>query len=469
MARNPTNTAVLQITPGYLAYTRATPLPGGGFSVIDSGTEYGAWKSEDGSLGKALKEFVQRHELGEDRIFLVLPRHEAAARILDLPARDPEELRGMVHFGAEEIVPFPLEELLTSYCVLDSLPENSSRVLAVVVRKAVVESLIDIASGAGLRVEQILFSTACLLTGLSQLKLPAATAALHVSPDGFEVAVLRDGKMAFGRGLAQPVAAGPGTVDPQAIEDLATELRNSLSAYRRDSADSERASQIMLSATGLDGGAIAGPLEAALGIPVTGVQDCVTEGALKAAFGDRTHRIALMPETELRRRAAAGTRSRLVRLGVAAAVAFVATAALYAQTVIQRQAYIRELDARAEELRPVARTLLAKRHQLRLIEERVARSLSPILALSEIAAIAPDEGVNFNRLSFEHDEGIVVSGSATSPALFDGVIDGIRGVGASTFSQFARARELYRTERVERNERVWDFAITIPFSEEDAP
>jgi hypothetical protein len=67
-------------------------------------------------------------------------------------------------------------------------------------------------------------------------------------------------------------------------------------------------------------------------------------------------------------------RSRAMRLGIAAAVAIAATVALYAQTTMQRGAYIEELDARAEQLRPIARTLLTKRQQLRMIEERVDRS-----------------------------------------------------------------------------------------------
>jgi hypothetical protein len=182
-------------------------------------------------------------------------------------------------------------------------------------------------------------------------------------------------------------------------------------------------------------------------------------------LGDRTYHVSLIPESELRRRTAARARTRLVRFGAAAAVAVLSAAALYAQVFVQRRDYVRELDARAEQLRPVARTLLAKRQQLKLIQDQVDRSFSPLRILNEIAGVAPDSGVNFSRFSFDQHDGVVAQGSAVNPKLFDDLIDNIRGADLDAFPQLARARELYRTARVERSRQVWDFAVTIPFAE----
>ena len=165
MARSTSHVTALQFAPGHLAFTRARATDQG-FETEGSVIEYGDWDPSSGALASALADFVKRHGLADDALYYVLPRHEAAARILELPSQDAEEMRGMVHLSAEEIVPYPLNELLTSYTVLESLSGGSSRVLAVVVKKSVVESALDIISSAGLHVEQVLLSTASILTAV---------------------------------------------------------------------------------------------------------------------------------------------------------------------------------------------------------------------------------------------------------------------------------------------------------------
>jgi len=464
VARSSAHVTALQFAPGYLAFTRARATDQG-FAAEGSVVEFGDWDPASGALSAALSDFVKRHALSDDTLYYVLPRHEAAARILELPSQDAEEIRGMVHLSAEEIVPFPLNELLTSYTILESLPGGVSRVLAVVVKKSVVESTLDVISSAGLRVEQVLLSTASILTALQTESLPAATAVLHVVPDGFEIAVLREGTLVFSRGLGQTVATGSEVLASESIEDLVAECRASLGSYRRDSADGGAVAEIRLSATGVDPSTLAPALEAATSIPVRLAGDLVSTGSLASALGDRRFHIALLPEAELKRRAAAGMRNTAMRLGIAAAVALAATLGVYFEVVVQRSAYIEELDARAEQLRPIARTLLTKRQQLRMIEDRVDRTLSPLRLVAEVAEIAPQDGMNINRVKFDREDSMVVTGSATDPKLFDTLIDGIRAAGGSTYPQFARARELYRQVRMERGQQVWDFAVTIPFQE----
>ncbi len=463
MARNASHVTALQFAPGYLAFTRARAADQG-FRTEGSAVDHGQWDPSDGSLARALGEFVRRHGLADDALHYVLPRHEAAARIVELPSQNADELRGMVHLSAEEIVPYPLDELLTAYTVLEALPGGSSRVLAVVVKKSVVESALNVIAAAGLQVEQVLFSTAALITALDRASLPTAAAVLHVLPDGFEVAVLREGSLASSRGLSMTIGTAPSA---DVVNDLVSEFRASLGSSRRESPDAAPVSEILLSSTGVDTTELLPALQAVAGVPVRPGHDLVAYGAIADAFGARRHHIALTPESEIKRRAAAGMRSRLIRLAAAAAVGLAATIALYGQTVMQRRAYVSELDARAEQMRPLARTLLNKRQQLRLIEERVDRSLSPLRLLEQVTELAPDDGLNISRIAFDRTTGLVVSGSATDPKLFDGLIDSIRGTGAASFPQFARARELYRTARTERGQQVWDFAVTIPFQESD--
>ncbi len=468
MARSPRHITILHAGPGHISFVRGEATG----AVVAQAAERGPWNLEDGSLATALGDFAKRHELLDDRIFFVLPRHEAAVRILELPSQDPLELGGMVHLGAEEIVPFPLDELQTSYCLLSPIEGGSSRVLAVVVRKAVIEAYLDALRAARLDFEQVFLSTSCILTALKR-EGTTSCAATHVGPGGLEVALLRDGQMIFGRGVAVSVSIENDRFSESSLDEIAAEVRASLSASRRESSDGSAPGELLVSATGADAGPIAEALGAALDQPAhvyrhDGANSLVDAGAMATVQGDRSYFIDLTPESELIRRYASVARARGLRVAVAVLIAAIAAGAVYAQAVTQRGAYLRELDARADDLRPLAQTLRTKRQQLRLIEEQVQRSASPIVVLATIASLAPEAGLNFTRFSYDQRQGVTVNGSATEPKLFDGLIDSLRGPGAAAIPQFARAQELYRTARVERNQNVWDFAVTIPFTEASA-
>jgi len=469
VARNPRHITILHAGPGHISFVRGEESG----AILAQAAERGPWSLEDGSLAVALRDFAGRHGLAEDRVFFVLPRHEAAVRILELPSQDPLELGGMVHLGAEEIVPFPLDELLTSYCLLEPVAGGSSRVLAVVVRKVVVEAYLDALRAAHLDFEQVFLSTSCMLTALKRASAGSCAAA-HVGPDGLEVALLRNGQMTFGRGVSIPVAIDNGQVSASSLEEIAAEIRASLSASRRESSDGTAPAELMVSTTDSGTTEIAEALAAALSIPAQayrqdGVTSLVDAGALATARGDHSYLIALMPESELIRRQTTVSRARGLRVAAAVMVAVIATAAVYAQAAVQRRAYLRELDIRADGLRPLAQTLRTKRQQLHLIEDQVQRAASPIVVLSTIASLAPDAGLNFTRFSYDKVQGITVNGSATEPKKFDDLIDAMRKAGADIIPQLARAQELYRTARVERNQNVWDFAVTVPFTEAPAP
>lgn len=452
MARKAVHITVLQVAPSHISFVRGGEADG----VLAQVSERGAWSPDDGSLATALPDFVKRHGLLHDRVFFVLPRHEAAVRILELPTQDPYELGGMVHLGAEEIVPFPLDELATSYCLLENLDGGSARVLAAVVRRTVVEGYVELLRGAGITPEQVFLSTACLLTALKN----ADGAVVHVAPSGLEVAVLRAGRMTFGRGVA---------LDASVADEVAAEVRGTLSASRRESPDGAEPQEIVVSTDGLEPDAIASALTGSLGLPAkafneNGIGSAVMAGALASARGDRAYPVELLPETEIRRRTAVATRSRGMRVAIAALVALVATAGVYVQAVAQRRSYLTELDERADAMRPMAQTLRTKREQLHLIQDQVHRSESPIKLMATIAELAPDQGLNITRFSYSKNSGITMNGSAVDPKLFDGLIDGMRGPGAATIPQLAAAMELYRTQRLERGRSVWDFAVTVPFS-----
>ena len=483
MARKGSSISILQFGPSFISLLKVRPaLPQ--LQVIASKVEWGEWQASDASLGEAIGRFAKANRLAGGRLFTVLPRHEATLRVLELPSQSDDEIEGMVRLGAEEIVPFPAEQLVTGHSILETVGQGSSKVLAVVVHRDVIEAHLQVLKSAGLVPEQILLSTDCLMAAARGSNSQGSEAFVHLSPGGIEILMLDDGRFVHGRGIATEHLWDAREFGEGAGEELASEVRASLTTHRRDTGDSGGTETVYLSSSCIDAQQIAEKLGDVLDLPCreasqvlenvgAGIEQvrftpAVALGAALIAQKGDEHHVGLMPQTELRRREAASSRLRLLRIAAMLVVAAVSLAGVYRQAVAQRSAYIAELEVRAEALRPLARSVVMKRRQLQMLQRQVDREATVLELLVDIVRLAPDDGLNITRFNYERDRGITLYGRAFEARSFDQMIDRLRGKGAQTFSQFAQAQESYRTVNKERSREVWDFAIKIPFGQEGA-
>ncbi len=87
-------------------------------------------------------------------ITLSLPSSCLLMRVLELPSTDPGELEGMIALQIDQISPFPVDQLTTSYEVL-SKGENHSRVLAVAAPRKTVDQLGELFKEQGVYIRSL--------------------------------------------------------------------------------------------------------------------------------------------------------------------------------------------------------------------------------------------------------------------------------------------------------------------------
>ena len=92
--------------------------------------ETGPWSGQEGTVREALRDFVRQHKVAEDRVYSIIERHDVTVRVIDLPSQDLDEVAGMVRLCAEELVPYPLNELVISQSIVAKLPDGSAKVLS---------------------------------------------------------------------------------------------------------------------------------------------------------------------------------------------------------------------------------------------------------------------------------------------------------------------------------------------------
>ena len=188
--------------------------------------------SSEPSVAEGLKELIQSLPAPPGEVVGLLPSGEILTRYLRLPSTEPAELKAMAYYQLEGQLPFSVQECVTSVRVLE-VGLESSRVLAAVVQRSVVERLIRVCSGAGLSLSRIIASSEGL-GNWHRLCRPGGQGpaqgvwlVVEVGPEGIEAGVLVREQLIYMRQLSTL---------PADLNELAAQLTETIRAYQREQA-----------------------------------------------------------------------------------------------------------------------------------------------------------------------------------------------------------------------------------------
>ncbi|MCC6698047.1 MAG: pilus assembly protein PilM [Candidatus Hydrogenedentes bacterium] len=486
MARKSGHISILQFDEQLISRLRVS-TSAKGLEILKHDVRRGSWSATDEGLSSAVRDFAKEVRLSEDRVFTVLPRHAMTARILLLPSHDAREIESMVRLSVEEYVPYPEHELVLDQAVLQRFADGQSRVLAVFAHRDIVEDHVRVLRASGIEPEQILVSTACLASAaiLARGSADERFALIHLASGGVEVLILHGNRLEYGRGVATVQDWGEATQPgSEALEELAAELRATLSAHRREVEDASPIERVYMCSEWLDSAGVATALSDFSGVecvPARFAATLVSRGnelltglplaSLGAALNaqERTPiAITLVPESlELVRKRSAVKRTAL-RLGGGILAFVLCLAALYGQAAIQRANYIAELQSRIAEAEPVALSVEAKRKKLIRLQQHLDRRGSALELLARLTELSPVSGLNIMRFTFAYGEGLTITGRAESLTLVDALAEALREAGRNDVPQFSRAGLGPYKAETEQNQPVIQYEITIPFATQES-
>lgn len=463
--------------------TRARVKPGAaGVEMVAFDQERGHWPAANGGLETALLDFVARHKVAEDEVATILPRHLVTVRILNLPTHDPAEAAHMIRFSAEEHVPYPLDELVVQQAILRKEPGGESKVMAVFAHKDVLKTHLAPLRKAGIIPSRVFLSTACLANAVAAVKVPAEGpyAVINLGSTGIEVLVFLGNKLLFGRGVASEQDwAQRGADAGDADEEIAVEVRGSLSAFRRDSEDGEGANDIYLAAdypvamservealAAQTGKECASAYFADALIAGGATASLLTVGAALGAQGRGTLDINLLPPAESRERVVQGAKVLLLRAGYAAGAVAAALVLLFAQAYWQRYSYILELEEQLRAVEPDARGLGEKQEQLSILRQQMKRGNSPLHMLAVAAEAAPDKNANVVQFMYNINDGADFWGRAKSVDDVQRFAANLRKAAVESLAFFEHAHSVYEEQGNERGEPVLMYQVSVPIEVE---
>ncbi|NLV42237.1 MAG: pilus assembly protein PilM [Candidatus Hydrogenedentes bacterium] len=487
MARKPETLCILQAGAAGAAWWRFELTPSGA-TPLSSGTLRGEFQ-EDEALAAALKSLADEQGLRGDRLLSVLPRHDLTTRILTLPTHDSAEIASMLRFSAEEFVPFSAGELIIDHAVLRGMPSGESVVFAVLAHQDIVNRHLALLAAAGLEPEQILLSTACLVSAAAARGVSGTNryAVVYLVPGGLEIAVLDRERLVYSRGtqsaqdweaLARNPEAveGGGLLAESGAEELAAEIRGTLSAYRRESEDGEGVEVVFFAANGGDLSPLCAAVGGALGReclpfpPVAGDRgDAVllAEGACLTARGLAPVVISLLPERLVEKRKALGARRLALHVAVFAGLVLLGLGLLQWQAFSQRGKVLGEFRSKLMQMAPNAEGIREKREQLGILRRQVDHKGSIIEQLATVVDAVPADRANITRINLDRQAGISLWGRAKSVNDVAEFAQSLRNkAAAEALAFFSHAHSLYEQQVDERGQQVFSYQIEVPLTDD---
>jgi len=376
---------------------------------------------------ESLRRLLQAAKITAAEVIGVVSREQVITRVVKFPAVDPSELAQMVELYAKAQLPYPREQTVMDFHVLER-DDGFSTVAVVACQREVIDRHVAVLQGAGLTVNLLTLSSWGALgwyrhaVKASPVSEPCLV--LNVDDARTDLVLVADGRILSSRSIGQGMIDWGAAADT--IELLALEIERSRASVRKELPDAD-----MRSVTLTGQGPLAqwsGPLSQRLGLPVTAVEakqafkGCmiptsppvspVVVGGVAAS--DVRSLLNLSPtdmRVQVRHRKQV---QELVTVGFLLLSVLALGSWLLSLRVGRQHRQAAQLAAVLEEIQPTAKDIQEKNRSQQLVagilehRERLGR------ALADVFASTPD-AVSLEALTFERSRGeLVVRGNAVT-------------------------------------------------------
>jgi hypothetical protein len=352
----------------------------------------------------------QRFDPREHRIVTSVSCEDVLCQILRLPATEPGELKQMLDLQIDNLTPLPLEEVVYSFRLLDTV-EGQTRVLVAIAPKATVNQRVELLEAAGLQPEIVTVDTLAMFRALTNRSLLTGDDKLNVlvvlSTASTDVIVYSQGMPLAVRSIV------PGATAESVLRE---ELQRTLIAAEAGYPQRAMGGVTFLAPTE-DLKAFAAEVANGLNAP----SSFLTNGAvpsiglslcLQCATGEAAT-LNLLPDEWRDKRQAAVFRQRLIRGAIAAGVVYALALAAFLTLFAVKKARFHVVESKIKNRQ--SEFLRAKELQGQLIAmtKQLDTQSSALEVLREVASRLP-ENVKLNYFQYKKDQAVTLKAQAPS-------------------------------------------------------
>jgi hypothetical protein len=348
-------------------------------------------------------------------VTVALPAAKLLMRVLELPSKDPDELKAMVELQIDQLSPFPLDQLTVSYEPLKE-SDDGTRVLALAAPRNEVDQLGDLFKEKSIYIRsldaEILAWWSLLITN-SKVPLSGRVIIILEDHTEFSMIIVDDGVPVCFRSLE----LFHDFQNESVMDEIVEEIRYTLLSLETQYGRCETCCTEFWSESTIPDALIEKlkPLcPEGIALHDLNTIPSVAEGlALRSADRHR-HHAELVPRewVELQRR------KKIIRISTIASIAILclwfAVISVTGTVFAIRKAGVNRIRKRAEQIEAPAREAQAAREEMMSLERYADRAHSALECLREITETLPDS-LEINSFSYRKNNAVTLRGSGERP------------------------------------------------------
>ena len=431
---------------------------------------------------ETLSNTLQKMHVKAREAILLLPRHLVTARMLRIPATDPDEVSRMVRLQAGRQTPYSKEEVVSGYRVIDTDPQGYSRVLLVIARRVLITDRIQALADAGITAVGVGISTEGLITWLERSRDTSAEvlAVLNVDAGYAELAVFEYGSLVYTKAILIG-AAHIGDDRAKWIPEIAREVQGALTRYKTDT-NSTGATRLAVcgalhddedlvrllgehtrmnvdSLGALDKQPVSHPGKSKKGFDERLVSPVAVLGT--AVAGEAPEADLMLPDLRISH-VMDQRRGQLTAMGGLTIILVTLLSGLMLLGLYKRDMVLKRLDEQLGELAPRAERVRSMRSQMLLMQRRLDARRRPVTLFAELHRVTP-ETIRVSWLTIDDNQGVSIRGNARS---MNQVVAYVSTLESSDY--FANVKTTYTSQKETQRGNVAEFQINCRY-EEDRP
>ena len=160
--------------------------------------------SED-DISKIIRASLDEQKIKIAHIINIIPSHSVITKNVEIPSRDPSEIKEIVNLQAGRHTPYSREEIIVDYIDIGTYRDNYTKVLLVIVARNVIKRQFDILDKAGLKLERALFApegVGRFVSNILKLETKSSpTNIVHINEDSTDFTIVFKEKVLYVRSI----------------------------------------------------------------------------------------------------------------------------------------------------------------------------------------------------------------------------------------------------------------------------
>ncbi|MCM8813470.1 MAG: PilN domain-containing protein [Candidatus Omnitrophica bacterium] len=410
------------------------------------------------------------------RVVAVVPLSHTITRNLEIPSLDPREIKEIIDLQAGRHTPYSREEIIVDHLPLGMYRQNYTRILLVIVNRAVVRRYLSILEKTALAPEQLLFAPEAMSALATQQLKPAQrrqpAAVLHLDARGGDFFVAIRGMPVFSRHIPAVLPTAAEAYN-SFFEKLGEEVKRSLDTYQSEEIDRVPVQMLVCGALDALPADTAARLAAAIQLPVQAVSyvrlmplHAEAAGAVNLAAGNSflpalagvvcpaARKINLLPEEIKIKRALEDRLQALLKTGVFSLLLAVMLSGFFLTRLYVKALTLERLRREVSRMSAESDVLVKALERLRIIKAFLRERGQVLQVICALADILPQR-VFLSDVKLDAQNTLMLKGSAR--AMSD-VFSFVASLEQSEF--FRNVQTNYTSARKQDGEDWADFGIS---------